>query len=1006
MQFPGKNTWDSQINPGIRRLKSWTIQDVRHQRNIPDSNFFTIMNAFRIKVLLILGILISVSQPARISAEPQSQEIQLRSSDKKITPGNRMSFYEDRTREKSIEKILDESDRFSPVPHESPNFGYSSSVFWLKFTLQNSEPVEQMRLLEIAYPLIDDLKLFVVENDHILDRRFTGRIYPAYIREVPHRFLIFHVSVPAGKKVTIYLRAESEGSINLPVHLWQTEAFANNDRETRFTFGLYYGMVLVLAIYNLFLFIGFRDRNYVYYSLTLLLLHGFLQFGVNGLPFEYMPAAPAWWSKGAIPLFLAAGIFFGLLFSRSFLNTQMNTPVIHKALNVLLVFSLIAIPLSLIIKYTHILLIIVAIGLIAIFTVWIAGLKSWKIHFRPARYYVIGWSLLLFGGLVYNLKAIGILASNPFTENSGQIGLAAEAIMLSLALTDRFHLLRYEKYRAQKRALEQEHLALEAQTDLVNHLRKLEGLKDEFMIIEEAGENLMSLLEKILGVLERLLGFEKGFIVVTDRLGKKHISKTGEFPAYMTAFINRSQLLYRRFNMPSDFFEHFAKVIRLSDSASIFGEKTELSEKFYHTTKSISTVLERLHRDGFTLLLPFTFRTEILGYMVLGKKRSGKDYSDAESSAIDTFRLSIAQAVRNCMLYEEISRLKGRAEDQVIKLSEYVIDRTKPVQHEIKEKTIVYSSQAMADVFDKTRRFASVNQPVLITGETGTGKELIARLVHHEQASDGHPFIAVNCAAIPENLWESEIFGYVRGAFTDAKSDYAGRVEQAGSGTLFFDEIGEMPLSIQPKMLRLLQERKFQRVGGDRLIEAGCRFIFATNRDLADMQIRGAFREDLFYRINVFQISVPPLRERKSDIPVLAGFFIDKYSRELNSKASGVSEDAMQALHKYSWPGNIRELENCLIQALVHCERENISLEDLPRYVIENQVYARAAKEQVISEDEIPPGKNFEELVEEYSRKLIQKTLEKTSGNKVEAAKLLGVKRATFYYKLKELDIQ
>lgn len=321
-------------------------------------------------------------------------------------------------------------------------------------------------------------------------------------------------------------------------------------------------------------------------------------------------------------------------------------------------------------------------------------------------------------------------------------------------------------------------------------------------------------------------------------------------------------------------------------------------------------------------------------------------------------------------------------------------------------KTLTFVSKSMQAVVEKAERIAALDQPVLIHGETGTGKEVIASLLHKLRFGQGRPLVDVNCAAIPHGLWESEIFGHVRGAFTDARADRLGLVAQARGGTLFFDEIGEMPADVQPKILRLLQEKTYKAVGGKETLAADCRIVFATHRDLKQMVADGQFRADLYYRINVFEINIAPLRERRTDIPVLLRWLLERYCGEMGKALPSFDEDAMQAILWYSWPGNIRELENCVIQLVGGLVGDHVTLADLPVDV------ARSAGSSNGAEPSGPGTRQtwqsdlgFEQLVHGYSRELITAALSNASGNKSEAARLLKISRGKLQYQMKSLGM-
>lgn len=313
--------------------------------------------------------------------------------------------------------------------------------------------------------------------------------------------------------------------------------------------------------------------------------------------------------------------------------------------------------------------------------------------------------------------------------------------------------------------------------------------------------------------------------------------------------------------------------------------------------------------------------------------------------------------------------------------------------------SIVSRNPRMREIFDLIRKVCDVRTTVLILGESGTGKELVARAIHHNGSRSDGPFVAVNCGAIPESLLESELFGHVRGAFTDASSDRAGLFEEANGGTLFLDEIGEMPPALQVKLLRVLQEGEVRRVGGSKAQRVDVRIISATSRDLARDAAEGRFREDLFFRLNVFAITLPPLRERLEDIPLLVNHFLHKYGESFGRSGMVVSPEAMKLLAAYGWPGNVRELENCIERAFILSDGEILDAGSLPD-VVRGDSAASAAGFH-LPEDTLSI-KRAEECLE---REFIRRALAKTGGNRTHAARLLEISHRALLYKLKEFGI-
>ncbi len=311
---------------------------------------------------------------------------------------------------------------------------------------------------------------------------------------------------------------------------------------------------------------------------------------------------------------------------------------------------------------------------------------------------------------------------------------------------------------------------------------------------------------------------------------------------------------------------------------------------------------------------------------------------------------------------------------------------------------IVAKSDQMLEIFETIKKIGDYRTTVLLYGESGTGKELVARAIHYNSTRRNKRFVALNCGAIPENLLESELFGHRRGAFTDAVRDKKGLFEEAQGGTILLDEIGEMPLHLQVKLLRVLQENEIRPVGDDRTIPIDVRIIAATLRDLEQDVEDGRFRDDLFYRLDVISMRIPPLRERKDDIPLLVNHFIKKHQEKLGLPVIGITKDAIAALVEHDWPGNIRELENCIERAMILTDEDHINLASLPKTI-------RPAAEPV----EAPFSLNDDLSIKTHTRaleeNLIRRALARTKGNRTHAARLLEISHRTLLYKLKEFNL-
>ena len=328
------------------------------------------------------------------------------------------------------------------------------------------------------------------------------------------------------------------------------------------------------------------------------------------------------------------------------------------------------------------------------------------------------------------------------------------------------------------------------------------------------------------------------------------------------------------------------------------------------------------------------------------------------------------------------------------------------IDDEMKENVhfdmIVGNSPVMLHIYKMIRQVAPTRTNVLITGESGTGKELIARAIHQESDRKTKPFVVINCGGIPETLLESELFGHKKGSFTGATNDKKGLFEIADKGTIFLDEIGELSMPIQVKLLRAIQERTFKAVGGNEDIVVDIRIIAATNKQLEKEVIAGNFREDLFYRLNVIEIKLPPLRERKGDLRALAQHFLDKYASEMNKKITKISAYAIDLLNKYDFPGNIRELEN-LMERSVALSTTNILLPDSLALSIHKRRWIEGVKDRRFDLDEVSHGVALDSILEEIERAYMLKALEVANGNKNKAAELLGISFRSLRYRLDKL---
>ena len=414
---------------------------------------------------------------------------------------------------------------------------------------------------------------------------------------------------------------------------------------------------------------------------------------------------------------------------------------------------------------------------------------------------------------------------------------------------------------------------------------------------------------------------------------------------------------------------------------------------------------------GAAIALPLIFEDKLIGALLLGPKLSLDIYTNEDVRMLRTLGFQAAIAIHNATSYRTIQRLNADMADkvrkiedqqqQILVLQKQLVNENRYLKEEIRQRynfrEIVGSSKGVKDVLNMVEKVANTQSVVLIRGESGTGKELIARAIHYNSDRRNGPFVKINCAALSEGVLESELFGHERGAFTGAIRQKMGRFELAGGGTIFLDEIGDIPLKTQVRLLRVLQEKEFERVGGNETVRVDVRVIASTHRNLEELIQGNHFREDLFYRLNVISLFIPPLRERKEDIYELAIHFLNKYNREVGKNLRYFDDQAMQLLVNHTWPGNVRELENTVERAVVLGDGECVTAKDLP--------FGQAATPGA----PVAPGagtpSTLPEVLDTIERDRLRAAIEEFTGNHSAAARSLGLKRTTFLSKLKKYGL-
>lgn len=448
------------------------------------------------------------------------------------------------------------------------------------------------------------------------------------------------------------------------------------------------------------------------------------------------------------------------------------------------------------------------------------------------------------------------------------------------------------------------------------------------------------------------------------------------------------------------------RILIIDDDKSLLESYTVLLEDEFQvsTAESGAKGLDLLRHEDVHLVLLDVRLPDINGIEVLRRIKALDENVDVimitavkdVRVAVEAIKLGAYDYLEKPFEIDEILSLLRRTLEHQNLLREVLYLRD--LRAEVDRHLVVGRSPKMRQIYDLIARVADTNATVLIHGESGAGKELIARAIHQQSQRRLNPFVAINCAAISEHLVESELFGHERGAFTGAIEMHRGKFELAHTGTLLLDEVGSLRLDLQAKLLRVLQEREFERVGGGKTIRTDVRIIAASNQDLRQMAADRTFRDDLFYRLNVIPVQVPPLRDRREDIPILVNHFLMKYNKAFGRQVQGMTPEAMALLTNYHWPGNVRELENVIERLVVLSRHRILDLEDMPLDLKSVRGH--------IANDLFATGADLRQAKAEFERHYIVQTLEKCGGNQTEAAKRLGIHRNTLLTKMDMLQIR
>jgi Nif-specific regulatory protein len=492
--------------------------------------------------------------------------------------------------------------------------------------------------------------------------------------------------------------------------------------------------------------------------------------------------------------------------------------------------------------------------------------------------------------------------------------------------------------------------------------KKLETLIEINTLINSNYDDIKVLLTQIIESATRLTEGEASSLILENPENKK---------LYFEIALGEKGADVKRFSLKSGegiagwVYEKNRSLI-VNDTDTDVRFKSDISEKIQFPTSSI-------------LAVPMRVKDRCVGVIEILNKKDGKNFNDEDLQWLEIFATQAAIAIQNARSFQKIKDEVSLLHDQI--------------QTEHGYHSFIGKSKAITEKLEIAKKAAVTDSSVLLLGESGVGKELFAEQIHLSSPRKDNAFIRVNCPSLSESLLESELFGHVKGAYTDAIANRRGRFELADGGTIFLDEISDLPLSVQAKLLRVIQERTFEPVGSSSSIKVDVRIIAATNKDIENEVKRGRFRSDLYYRLNVLPIYIPPLRERPSDILLLANFFFTKFKRETKKQIKGFNDEAIEVLFSYSWPGNVRELENAIERAVVICQDDYIT----PQALILNN--------QAVPEEERYKGKTLKDAVNLFKAYFVKKALQKNNWNQTKTAGELGIQRTYLSRLLKELAI-
>ncbi len=911
-------------------------------------------------ILLFVGlsaVLAWAAEPVILTADQDSYLI-----------GLHLDIFDDPKRIHTIEEVSSPSwsDRFRPSKQNVPNFGLASSAHWLRFTVENKAGEERAWLLEVQAATVDHVDLYARDSSGRFHRFSAGDAVPMKEWEIRYRYPTFPLRIPPGETRTFFLRLESTGLIRAWLVIACEKEFLAQEFRSSVLFALFAGGVAIVILYNLMFWVTLRERIYLYYVLSTLSI-GLLLAVFTGTAYQYLwPDSPAW---GNISLVVSGGLllFWTALFTREFLKSEEYAPYLDYLARFVAATGLMVAALSLFAYRLAIVIILfsLAAGVVAFFLIAIKGLVRGH---RYAVYYLASY-LVFFLGLAHAFLALlGIIPVTGLGMDGMAVGLPITLLVLSLAMADRFmHLQR--QYSA---SLEQ---------DVAKRTEQL--------------DNALDALAKSHDLLEQKVEERTAELAASNQRLRREIDERERAERML------EEAHFRLEESARDCFiseQRFRTVFEAAQDC-MFLKDTDLNY-----------VLANPYMLGFLGETPESIVTKT-DFDLFGDDYA-KHAKDLEKRVLEDHTVESEHLITvrgwsytfNCVRFP----VRDRSEN-VVGLCGIGRDVTERRQREGSPPGhhLAYLAQAMAKTVLLIDRVCRTDSLVLFLGESGSGKDYWARHLHDRSERAGGPFMAINCAALPTELVESELFGHEAGAFTGAVARKRGLLELVDGGTALLNEIGDMPLSVQAKLLTFLDSHSFTRLGGQKPTHVNTRILAATNRDLKAMVERGLFREDLFHRLNVFTVRIPPLRERKEDLVMLAQELIEMLGESLGlSVVPNIDPLAADTLLRYDWPGNVRELRNVLERALIIGDQRTIKPADLA-----DLSHTTGHAEGLVKPEEmsftirISEGVSIQDAVQSARQFFVSQALARFDHNVSAAARFLGVSRATMRHYLKSFGL-